>query len=244
MIDPYGPQQFATTHWSLVGAANLNEASHTRARDAQEELCRTYWYPLYAFVRSRGYSANDAQDLTQAFFASIIESGGFGSANRQYGRFRSYLLGAMKHFLSNEWNKAKTQKRGGNIQFVEWDAVDVEGRYSDTACQTDDPELLFDYEWAMEIISNTLKTLRQEMEDVGKGEQFEALKGCLTGEEDLTREKIAEKLNMTDGAIKTAVHRLRQRYRNLLRAAIAETVSNEDDLNDEMQYLIKILRKT
>ena len=243
MKEPADYRQFATTHWSLVGAANLNDVSQTRARNALEELCRTYWYPLYAFVRSRGYSVNDSQDLTQAFFTKILESGGFGSADRQYGRFRSYLLGAMKHFLANEWNKAKTQKRGGNVQFVGWDAVDVEGRYSDSARQSDDPELLFDYEWAMEIISNTLKTLRQEMEDVGKGEQFEALKGSLTGEEDIAREEVANKLNMTDGAIKTAVHRLRQRYRNLLKAAIAETVSNEDDLNDEMQYLVKILRK-
>lgn len=242
MINPSGHRHFATTHWSLVGAADLNEVSQTRARNALEELCRTYWYPLYAFVRSRGYSANDAQDLTQAFFTTILEAGGFGSADRQYGRFRSYLLGAMKHFLANEWNKSKMQKRGGHVRFIEWDAVNVEGRYSDTARQSDDPEILFDYEWAMEIISNTLKKLRHEMETVGKEEQFELLKGSLTGEEDFTREEIANKLNTTEGAIKTSVHRLRQRYRHLLRAAIAETVSNEDDLNDEMQYLVKVLR--
>jgi RNA polymerase sigma-70 factor (ECF subfamily) len=118
MKDPAGPRQFVTTHWSLVGAARPGEASETRAREALEVLCRAYWYPLYAFVRSRGHSAVDAQDLTQAFFARIIETGGFTSADRERGRFRSYLLGAMKHFLANEWHRAKTQKRGGKVQFM------------------------------------------------------------------------------------------------------------------------------
>ncbi|UCG58901.1 MAG: hypothetical protein JSU70_05180, partial [Phycisphaerales bacterium] len=113
-----GPRHFVTTHWSLVSTAKADEASQTLAREALEELCRTYWYPLYAFVRSRGYSADDAQDLTQAFFARIIETGGFASADRERGRFRSYLLGAMKHFLANEWHKAQTQKRGGQVQII------------------------------------------------------------------------------------------------------------------------------
>jgi RNA polymerase sigma factor (sigma-70 family) len=243
MIDPSDPRQFATTHWSLVGAANLNEVSQTRARDALEELCRSYWYPLYAFVRSRGYSATDAQDLTQSFFTRIIETGGFTSADPERGRFRSYLLGAVKHFLTNEWHRTKTQKRGGKVQFVEWDAIDLEARYAGASKQSDNPEYLFDYEWALETISGALQTLRKEMEAAGKIEQFEALKGSLTGEDELSREEIAEKLDMTEGAIKTAVHRLRQRYRRLLRAAIAETVINVDDLNDEMQFLVTDLRK-
>ena len=113
----------------LVGTAKSDEASQTRAREALEELCRVYWFPLYAFVRGRGYSAADAQDLTQSFFAQIIETGGFESVDRERGRFRSYLLGAMKHFLANEWHRAKTQKRGGRVRFIEWDALDPEGRY-------------------------------------------------------------------------------------------------------------------
>ena len=149
----------------------------------------------------------------------------------------------MKHFLTNEWHRTNTQKRGGKVQFVEWDAIDLESRYAGTSKQSDNPEYLFDYEWALETISGALQTLRREMEAAGKIEQFEALKGSLTGEDELSREEIAEKLDMTEGAIKTAVHRLRQRYRRLLRAAIAETVSNEDDLNDEMQYLVTVLRK-
>jgi RNA polymerase sigma factor (sigma-70 family) len=243
MKDPPGPRQFATTHWSLVGAARPDEASQTRAREALEELCRAYWYPLYAFVRSRGYSAVDAQDLTQAFFAKFIETDGFASADRQRGRFRSYLLGAMKHFLSNEWHKAQTQKRGGQVQFIEWGSLDPEARYVGASGHADNPEHLFDREWALQIVVGALKALRDEMVKAGKSEQFDALKGSLTGQDELPRDQVATRLNMSEGAVKVAVHRLRQRYRNLLRTAIAETVSNEADLEDEMRHLIAVLRK-
>jgi RNA polymerase sigma-70 factor (ECF subfamily) len=243
MKDPPSPRQFATTQWSLVDAAKPDEASQTRAREALEELCRAYWYPLYAFVRSRGYSAVDAQDLTQAFFARIIETGGFASADRERGRFRSYLLGAMKHFLANEWHRAQTQKRGGRVRFIEWDALDPEARYAGASKQSDNPELLFDREWALETIAGALQALRDEMVKAGKSEQFEALKGSLPGEDESSREEIAERLDMSEGAVKVAIHRLRQRYRKLLRAAIAETVSNEADLDDEMRYLVEVLRK-
>jgi len=238
-----GPRQFATTHWSLVGAAKPDEASQTRVREALEELCRAYWYPLYAFVRSRGYSAVDAQDLTQAFFARIIETGGFASADRERGRFRSYLLGAMKHFLTNQWHRAQTQKRGGQVQFIEWDALDPEARYAGAWEQSDNPEYLFDREWALQTIAGALQTLREEMANAGKSDQFDALKGSLTGQNESPRDQIAAQLDMSEGAVKVAVHRLRQRYRKLLRAAIAETVSNEADLNDEMRYLVAVLRR-
>jgi len=243
MKDSPGPQEFATTHWSLVVAAKPDEASETRARKALEELCRAYWYPLYAFVRYRGYSSDDAQDLTQSFFARIIETGGFASADPKRGRFRSYLLGAMKHFLANEWHRAQTQKRGGQVQFVEWDALDPEARYAGASKQLDDPDQFFDREWALETIAGALQALRDEMVQAGKSGLFDALKGSLTGEEGLPREKIAAGLNMSEGAVKVAMHRLRRRYRKLLRAAIAETVSNEADLDDEMRYLVAVLRR-
>jgi RNA polymerase sigma-70 factor (ECF subfamily) len=243
MKEPSGPRQFATTHWSLVAAAKLDDASQTRAREALEKLCRAYWYPLYAFVRSRGYSAVDAQDLTQAFFAQIIETGGFAAADREKGRFRSYLLGAMKHFLANQWHRAKTQKRGGRVQFIEWDALDPEARYAEAAEQEDNPVLLFDREWALQTTAGALHALRDEMTKAGKSQQFDALKGTLTGHDELPRDQIAAQLGMSEDAVKVAVHRLRQRYRKLLRAAIAETVSNEADLNDEMRYLVEVLRQ-
>ncbi len=226
-----------------MGAAGAGEAGETRAREALEELCRAYWYPLYAFVRSGGYSAADAQDLTQAFFAQIIETGGFAAADRERGRFRSYLLGAMKHFLANEWHRAKTQKRGGKVRFIEFDALDPEARYGGASEQSESPELLFDREWALETVAGALKALRDEMAEAGKSEQFETLKGSLTGEDELPREEIASRLGMSAGAVKVAVHRLRQRYRKLLRAAVAETVSNEADLDDEMRCLVKVLRR-
>jgi len=243
MTDPSGPRQFATTQWSLVGAAKFDEASQTRAREALEQLCRAYWYPLYAFVRSRGYSAADAQDLTQAFFARIIETGGLASVDRERGRFRSYLLGAMKHFLANDWHRTQTQKRGGHVPFIEWDALDPEGRYAGASKQSDDPEHLFDREWALETLAGALQTLHDEMEQADKSEQFDALKGSLTGEDDSPRKEIAARLDMSEGAVKVALHRLRRRYGELLRAAIAETVSNEADLEDEMRYLVAVLRR-
>ncbi len=197
MKDPPGPKEFATTHWSLVGAANLHGVNQTRAREALEELCRAYWYPLYAFVRGRGHSAVDAQDLTQAFFARIIETGGFVSADRTRGRFRSYLLGAMKHFLANEWHKTKTQKRGGQLNFIEWDALNPESRYAGTAAPSEDPDLLFDREWALETTSAAVRALRDEMTEAGKSKQFDALKSCLTGQEVPPREELAARLAMS-----------------------------------------------
>ncbi len=243
MSDLPNARQFATTHWSLVDAAKPGETSQTQARAALAELCRAYWYPLYAFVRNRGYSAHDAQDLTQAFFARILESDGFASADRKQGRFRSYLLGAMKHFLANEWHRTQAQKRGGRVNLVAWDAVDPEARYARAAQVTDNPELLFDREWALETIAGALQALREDMVSAGKSKQFEVLKGSLTGENELPRADLALQLNMSEGAVKVAVHRLRHRYRQLLRAAIAETVSNEADLDDEMRYLVAVLRR-
>ena len=236
-----GPREFVTTHWSLVGAARPDEVSQTRAREALEELCRTYWYPLYAFVRSGGHSAADAQDLTQAFFARIIETDGFASADPKRGRFRSYLLGAMKHFLANEWHRAQSQKRGGGVTFLELDALGPEARYALEPAQSTDPDAGFDREWARESTARAMEKLRAESEARGKGELFEALKGSLTGDEP-ARNETAARLGMTEGAVKVAVHRLRQRYRELLRAEIAETVSDPSDVDDEMRHLVAALR--
>jgi RNA polymerase sigma-70 factor (ECF subfamily) len=228
-----------------VAAAQPDDVSQTRAREALEELCRAYWYPLYAFVRSRGYSAADAQDLTQAFFTRILETGGFASADRERGRFRSYLLGAMKHFLANEWHRAQTHKRGGQVRFVEWETLDPETRYAGASKQagSENSEHLFDREWAMETIAGALQALRNEMTKAGKSEVFEALRGSLMAEHDLPRKEIAAQLGKSEGAVKVALHRLRRRYGELLRAGIAETVSNEADLEDEVRYLVAVLRR-
>ena len=223
-------------------AAKPDEASQTHARKALEELCRAYWYPLYAFVRNRGYSSSDAQDLTQSFFARIIETGGFASADPERGRFRSYLIGAMKHFLANQWHRAQAKKRGGGVTFLELDALGPEARYALEPAQSTDPDAGFDREWAQESIARAMEKLRAESEARGKGELFEVLKGSLIGEEP-ARSETAARLEMTVGAVKVAVHRLRQRYREILRAEIAETVSDPSDIDDEMRYLLAALRK-
>lgn len=237
-----GPEEFATTHWSLVVAAKPDEANRSRARRALEELCRAYWYPLYAFVRNRGYSSSDAQDLTQSFFARLIETAGFASADPERGRFRSYLLGAMKHFLANQWHRAQAHKRGGGVTFLELDALDPEARYALEPAQSTDPDTGFDRQWAQESIARAMEKLRAESEASGKGELFEALKGSLTGEEP-ARSETAARLGMTVGAVKVAVHRLRQRYREILRAEIAETVTDPSDVDDEMCHLVDALRR-
>ena len=236
-----GPREFATTHWSLVVAAKSDEASRTLARKSLEELCRAYWYPLYAFVRYRGYSSEDAQDLTQSFFARIIETRGFASADPERGRFRSYLLGAMKHFLANEWHRAQAQKRGGGLTFLALDALDPEGRYALEPAVSIDPDAAFDRKWAQESLARAMESLRAESEAGGKGELFEALKGSLTGDEP-ARSETAERLGMTVGAVKVAVHRLRRRYRELLRAEIARTVTDPSDIDVEMRHLVAALR--
>jgi RNA polymerase sigma factor (sigma-70 family) len=235
-------REFATTHWSLVAAAKPDEKSQSRARKALEELCSAYWYPLYAFVRNRGYSANDAQDLTQSFFLQLIESKGFGSADPERGRFRSYLLGAMKHFLANQWHKTQAQKRGGSVGFLELDALAPEARYALEPTETTHPDEGFDRKWAQELIARAMENLRVESGEKGKGQQFDALKSCLVGDEG-PRDQIAASLGMTKGSVKVAVHRLRQRYRELVRAEIAETLSDPSEIDDEMRYLLAALRK-
>ena len=221
--------------------AQSNEESQTSVRKALETLCCAYWYPLYAFVRHRGHSPADAQDLTQSFLAKFIETGGFASADRERGRFRTFLLGAMKHFLTNEWHRARAAKRGGGMTLLEWDALDPEARYALEPIKCDDPDLNYDRDWALELIIRVKNTLRDEADANGKLELFEALKGSLTGGEP-PRSKTAERLGMSEGSVKAAVHRLRQRYRSLLRSEIAETVATRREIDEEMRHLVAVLR--
>lgn len=243
MVDPSGPREFATTQWSLVAAAQRDGADESGARAALEALCRAYWFPLYAFVRRSGRAAEDARDLTQAFFTRMIETRGFTSADRERGRFRSYLLGAMKHFLANERQRERAQKRGGGLTLLEWDALDPEGRFAALSRPREEPEIAFDREWALETVAAALRALRDEMSSAGKGGQFDALEGTLTGEEGASRREIAERLGMSEGAVKVAVHRLRRRFRDRLRVGVAETVGSEADLDDEMRHLLDVLRR-
>jgi RNA polymerase sigma-70 factor (ECF subfamily) len=239
---PKSSGNFETTHWSLVSMAQASSSDAAGAQHALETLCGAYWYPIYSFVRHQGHSPEDAQDLTQSFLAEFIERQGFASADRDRGRFRTYLLGALKHFLANEWHRNKAIKRGGGINFLEWDNLQAEARYALEPAELCDPEMGYDREWALQLIERAKAALRQEAISQGNLNQFEVLKGCLGGGE-TPRIESAKKLGLSEGAIKTAVHRLRQRYRTLIRAEVAETVQTRSEIDSEMRYLVSVLRK-
>ena len=224
------PQRFATTQWSLVVAAKPDAASQTQAEKALAELCRAYWYPLYAFVRNRGYSPVDAEDMTQGFFTRLIETRGFASADPNRGRFRSYLLGALKHFLNHEWDKKNAKKRGGDHEFLELDSLQPEARYEVEPAYSDDLDAEFNRQWAQESIAYAIEKMRSRFTAKGKGEFFETLKGSLSGDA-LPRSEIAKKLGMTE------------EFRELLRDEIAETVADSSEIDDEMRQLVNALRK-
>lgn len=236
-----GAREFHTTRWSLVIAAQRGTDT-THARTAMAALCRDYWYPLYAFVRRRGHAPHDAQDLTQAFFAALLE-GNATMADPARGKFRSYLLGALKHFLANEWHHANAQKRGGGHQAVEWDALDAEARYALEPAGSADADALYDRRWALELLDRAMATLRAEFAAKDDAAVFDALKATLTGTEP-PRGALAAQLAMSEGALKVAIHRLRQRYREVLRAQIAETVDSPAEVDEEMRHLVRVLRSS
>ncbi|MGB8169860.1 MAG: sigma-70 family RNA polymerase sigma factor [Chthoniobacteraceae bacterium] len=231
--------RFEQTRWSMIFAAAGGE--ETEARQALEHLCRTYWYPLYTFVRRQGHSAHDAQDLTQGFFARLLEKKDLAAVDRANGRFRSFLLAAMKHFLANEWDRARTQKRGGGIALVSIDDTTAEQRYQHEPADQITAEQLFDRRWALTLLDQVLARLGEEMMCAGKAGQFDALKFCLTGEKGAAYEEIAIRLGTTAGALKVAVHRLRDRYRTLLREEIARTVGSAAEVDEELRQLFSAL---
>lgn len=237
-----GGGRFTTTHWSLVlAAAGCEDAC---GREALARLCQVYWYPLYAFVRRQGHDPHDAQDLTQEFFVRLLEKDYLGDVDRSKGKFRSFLLAAVKHFLSKEWAKAKTLKRGGGHRFVPLDILPGETRYLREPEDDETPERLFERQWAMTLLEQVLGRLAEECERKGKRSLFEHLQGCLTGSRDLLPyAELATKLDMNEQAVKVAVHRLRQRYRGLLREEIAQTVANPAEIDDEICHLFAALER-
>lgn len=231
------PRSFATTRWSIVLHARDDS---TEARRALSTLCGAYWYPLYAYVRRQGRSPHDAQDLTQEFFARLIAKDWLGAVARERGRFRSFLLAAMKHFLANEWDRAQAQKRGGGAECFSIDETTAEGRYLHEPADIASPEKLFEQRWASALLDQVLARLREEMTAGGKAAQFDVLKGCLAGEKP-QHAALAAQLGMSEGAVKVAVHRLRDRYRALIRAEIAQTVADPAEVDDELRHLFAAL---
>jgi RNA polymerase sigma factor (sigma-70 family) len=231
---------FATTHWSVVLLAG--QADSPDAAEALEKLCRIYWYPLYVYVRRQGNSPEDAQDLTQDFFARLLEKNYFAKADRDRGKFRTFLLGSLKNFLVNEWKRAGRLKRGGDLTFLSLDAKAAEERYAGEQIDETNPANDFERQWAVALIEQVFTTLRWEHATADKAQLFEALKIFVWGDKaSVSYAEIGHQLNLTEGSVKVAVHRLRQRFRELLRAEVAHTVSQPEDIDGELRHLIAVL---
>jgi len=229
---------FATTHWTVVLSAGRR--SPPQSDRALEELCRTYWYPLYAYVRRQGHSKEDAEDLTQGFFARFLERNYLEGLSSEKGRFRAFLLAALKHFLANERDKSQRQKRGGGIAPLSLDWQNAETRYRFDPADQLSPDKLYDRAWATTLLEQVIACLREECAAEGKGVIFERLKSFLMmGKSDIPYAQAAAALDLNEGAARVAVHRLRKRYRELLREEIAQTLTEPSDIEAELHALFQ-----
>lgn len=235
------PAGFATTHWSVVRAAVTG--SSPAARAALDQLCRSYWPPIYAFARRLGHNPEDARDLTQAFFAHLIATQSVHRADPARGRFRSFLLGACKHFLADECDRVRTHKRGGQLEFIPLDLALAERRYGGEPSTQTTPDREFDRAWALAVIDRALSRLREEFEMSGRATLFDGLKGFLTGDKAFSSfEVAAAQLQITTGAAKMTVTRMRQRFRALVRQELSQTVLTSAELEAELRDFAAILR--
>jgi RNA polymerase sigma factor (sigma-70 family) len=236
-----GARRFATTRWSQVIAAGADQTLDSQ--EALARLCEVYWYPLYAYVRRWGHDADQAQDLTQEFFARLLEKNYLKAADPARGRFRSFLLASLKHFLSNERDRVGAVKRGGHTTVISLEFENAEGRYSLEPSDHDTPETIYERRWALTLLERTLARLRGEFEAADRGAVFARLEGHLTGEQEtLPYAELGVALGMSEGAVKVAVHRLRRRFGALLREEIAETVTDPAQVDDEIRELFRALK--
>jgi DNA-directed RNA polymerase specialized sigma24 family protein len=234
------PRVFSTTHWSVVTAAG--KGGSEPALCALETLCRVYWYPIYAYVRRKGYRPPEAQDLTQEFFAQLIAKEHLRLADRNKGKFRSFLLATLDYFLAREWSRAHRQKRGGQFTFISMDAQTPEERYRLEPADLETPEKKFLRQWTLTVLKQAMNALQSECEVNGKGRLFEEARNLLSGERGgAAYAQISQRLSMAEGAVRVAVHRLRQRYGELLRTEVAQTVASEDEVDEELRYLLRVL---
>ncbi len=232
---------FVTTRWSVVLRAGDETSAESVA--ALQQLCQAYWYPLYANVRRQGHSPHDAQDLVQEFFARFLERNYVRSAERERGRFRTFLLTALKNFLINDWKQANRQKRGSGQATISFDELLAESRFAAEPAVAQPPDLHYDRVWAANLMERALAALHAEFEKAGKQDLFERLKVFVWGEKNaLSYAEMATQLGMTAGAVKVAVHRLRQRYGQLLRAEVANTVATPLEVEEELRYLVAVIR--
>jgi len=230
---------FEATHWSVVVSAGEQESA--QAQQALAKLCQAYWYPLYVFVRRQGQGPEDAQDLVQGFFARLIEKNYVADAQREKGRFRSFLLLALKRYMAKEWEAANRQKRGGGKEIISIDEQTTEMRYKSEPADEMTPEKAFERQWALTLLQQVLDRLSVEFNTAGKAKLFEELKVFLNGEKGGSYAEVGAKLRMSESAIKVNVHRLRLRYRELLRLEIANTVDSPESIKDEIGNLFAAL---
>jgi RNA polymerase sigma-70 factor (ECF subfamily) len=235
-----GTALFTTTHWSVVLAAR--DTASPEADVALADLCRTYWYPLYAFVRRKGHNPHDAQDLTQAFFARLLEKNYVAQADRNRGRFRTFLLAALNHFLADEWDRTRRLKRGGGQEIISFDAASAEDRYRLEPVDQLDAAKLYERRWVTTLFDKVLARLEVEFREAGKGELFDGLKGSLLAEDTVASyAQLGAGLGLSEDAVKQAVRRMRGRYRELFREEIAQTVAGPDEVEDELKHLFVVL---
>jgi RNA polymerase sigma factor (sigma-70 family) len=227
---------FVTTRWTVVLSAGRK--SSTQSDRALNELCQTYWYPLYAYVRRQGHPKEDAEDLVQAFFARFLEKNYLEGLSIERGKFRAFLLASLKHFLANEWDKSNRQKRGGGVEHLSLDWQSADERYHLDPPDPSSPDKSFDREWALALLERVIHRLREECRRQGKASLFEQAKGYLmVGESAIPYAQAAHELQMEEGAMRVAVHRLRKRYRELLRDEIAQTLTDPAQVAEELRSL-------
>jgi DNA-directed RNA polymerase specialized sigma24 family protein len=231
---------FATTHWTVVLRARGRDSPE--AGEALSQLCRVYWYPLYAFARGRGHGIEDAQDLTQGFFAQLIEKDYLHFADRRRGRFRCFLLTAFKCFLANEWDRARAQKRGGDYSISTLEMSQGESEFQQEPWVDASPDRVFDRRWAITLLAKVRKRLADEYRAGGKGDRYARLEAYLPGEDrQQSYAAVAAELGISEGAVKVEVHRMKRRFGDLLRAEISQTVASEAELDEEIRYLISVV---
>ncbi len=238
---PGHPADFRTTHWSVVLLAGSGQEQ--QSLEALEQLCHAYWYPLYAFVRRRGYGEEEAKDLTQSFFAKLLEKNYVADSDRSRGKFRTFLLNSLSHFLANEWDKLRRQKRGGEVWTISLDA-DAEERYLHEPAVGPTPERVFDRGWAETVVGTALARLRAEFDREGaeSAQRFDIVKPFLLGGEDPASCAVAAaRLGISESGLRTVVHRTRKRFRELIRTQIAQTVSSPAEVDEEIHYLFEVL---
>lgn len=238
-LSPRSAGMFATTHWSVVLSAGQSESP--QAAEALEKLCRTYWYPLYAYLRRTGCNPDDAEDLVQGFFLYLLEGRILRSVEREGGRFRSFLLGTLKRFVSDQRDKASAQKRGGGRQLISWELAEAEHRFLREPADEESPDRLYERRWASVLLERAMERLRQEWASGSKADLFAQLKGFVSGEKGLASyAEAAAQANLSLSALKSAIFRLRRRYHELVREEVGHTVADPRELKEELRHLLSL----